>query len=73
MLVYVLLGICIVLAAGGVLLLHRTLKLEKNYLAILQVLAAASPALARRASPQSTQVILPPTWEDDELFEEALQ
>lgn len=73
MLVYVLLGVCVVLLGGGVLLLHRVLKLEKNYLVLLQVLAVASPALARRASPQSTQVTLPAVWEDDELFEEASQ
>lgn len=70
-LVYVLSGLCLLLLASTVFLLHKLVKLEKNVLVIMQVLASASPALERRVVEQGTQVIFSSIWEDTDVFEDA--
>lgn len=70
MIITVLSGAVVGLVLAVFYLSFRIIRNDKDISRILQILAAASPELARRVVERGTQVKLPEQWLEDDLFEE---
>ena len=63
-------GLVVVLFIGVGWLWYRQHVIQKDMLKVMEVLAAASPALERRIIERGTQVILGQQWVSDEVLDE---